>query len=167
MKSYKVKPTEKQIQTVDNIVSGKFKKLAPAMRDGGYSQSSSLSSQNAFLKRRGVELYLKTLSKLCKRRFNLSLQDKVMTTYLDGLEATKLFGKDAIEHPDHLTRMSAADRFAEFFGWKRGFMPVAGQQFNTFNFFSVEQEEQKKFNDNFKNMLGQFYNGQIDMASGK
>jgi len=164
---YKVKVTEKQRRAVDNIVTGKFKTAPPAMRDAGYTLESSKEPDKNLFSRRGVELYLKTLSKVCKNRFNLSLQDKVMTTYLDGLEATKLYGKNAIEHPDTMARIASADRFAEFFGWKRGVVPTASQQFNQFNFFSIDQEEQKRFNDNFKNMLGKYYEDQIDVASGK
>src|SRR3990167_4824318 len=133
-------PTPLQKRGVDNILSGKYKTYAHALRDAGYAPSVAAHAEDKFFKAKGVQLYLKTLSKVAKKRWSVSLPDKVALTYLDGLEATKLYGKNAVEHPDHAVRLSYADRFAEFFGWRRG-EAVGSVKNQQFNFFSVDEKE--------------------------
>ena len=145
-------PTPKQVKGVDNILSGRYPSPTKALRAAGYGKYVKTGKE--FFKAQGVELYLKTLSKVAKKRWNYSLPDKVMLTYLDGLEATKLYGKDAEEHPDWLARKAFADRFAEFFGWTRGETSPVGR-LQQFNFFSVNEEDRKNFNENFKLFLRQ------------
>ena len=145
-------PTLKQVKGVDNVLSGRFPSASQALRAAGYGKHVKPGPE--FFKAQGVELYLKTLSKVAKKRWNYSLPDKVMLTYLDGLEATKLAGKDAVEHPDWLARKAFADRFAEFFGWTRGETSAVGR-LQQFNFFSVNEDDRKNFNENFKLFLRQ------------
>ena len=147
-------PTAMQKQGVDNILSGKYRNFAPALRDAGYTKSVANAPGHNFFNAQGVQLYLKTLSKVAKKRWNVSLPDKVALTYLDGLEATKLAGKDAIEHPDFATRLTYADRFAEFFGWRQD-KPMGNIKNQQFNFFSVDEKERQDFNENFKTFLKQ------------
>jgi len=147
-------PTPMQKRGVDNILSGNYNAAAPALRDAGYKPSTAIKSQDNFFKAKGVGLYLKTLSKVAKKRWNVSLPDKVALTYLDGLEATKLYGKNAIEAPDYMARKAYADRFAEFFGWTHGDL-APGAKLQQFNFFSVSPEERTEFNDKFKDFLKQ------------
>jgi len=147
-------PTPMQKRGVDNILSGKYKTMAPALRDAGYANSVADAPRANFFNLKGVQLYLKTLSKVAKKRWSLSLPDKVAMTYLDGLEATKLMGKNAIEHPDFAVRLTYADRFAEFFGWKNQ-QPAPGSKLQQFNFFSVPEEDRKDFNERFKIFLKQ------------
>ena len=117
------KPTPMQKQAVDNVISGQFVRkngkpnVSAAMRGAGYAESSVHKATETLGKAKGVQAYLKELGGEAMKRWNMSVQDKVMDVYLDGLDATRLFGKDAIEHPDHLTRKAFADRFSEFFGW--------------------------------------------------
>ena len=150
------KPTPMQKAAVDNLLSGEYKAVAPAMRDAGYSKSSSLQSHKALIGRRGVQNYIKTLSAKAQKRWNTTIEDKVLDTYLDGLEATKLYGKNAIPHPDFMARKAFADRFAGFFGWVReGGLPTGSYQ--QINFFEVAREERRQFNENFKGFLRDFY----------
>lgn len=152
----KVKTTDLQRQAIDNVISGKYKHVAPAMRDAGYSKESSLTPRHALFERKGVQVYLRKLDKKSQKRFAMSLPEKVMDVYLDGLEATKLSGKKAIEHPDHPTRMSAADRFAKFFEWVKE--PTAtGGKYAQFNFFSLAENKRKQFDEKFKDFLKRFY----------
>jgi len=150
---YKVKTTAKQKQAVDNVLGGKFKNLNSALQDAGYSKSSSMSAQRNVFMRRGVEVYLAQLDKKAQRRFGLNLKEKVMETYLDGLDATKWVrkGKRSIEHPDFLARKQFADKFSEFFQWSSDAPPQKeGQQYN---FFMFSEKEQGEFNDKFKDFL--------------
>lgn len=154
-KQRKVKTTDKQRQAIDNIITGKHDKLAPAMRDAGYGKGASRNPGRNLLDRRGVQIYLQKLDKIAQERWNKALPDKVMEVYLDGLSATKLVGKESVEHSDHPTRMNAADRFAKFFGWMGDVAPAG--RYQQFNFFSVSEERRQTFNEGFKKLLKQFY----------
>ncbi|HZX13020.1 MAG: hypothetical protein UV58_C0013G0008 [Candidatus Wolfebacteria bacterium GW2011_GWC1_43_10] len=147
-------PTPMQKRGVDNILSGKYNAAAPALRDAGYKPKTVINPQENFFKAQGVGLYLKTLSKVAKKRWNVSLPDKVALTYLDGLEATKLYGKNAIEAPDYMARKVYADRFAEFFGWTHGDL-APGAKLQQFNFFSVDEKTRNDFNSHFREFLKQ------------
>ena len=160
MAKRKVKPTEMQKKAVDNIISGKFKTIKASMTDAGYSDVSAEQPSRALAETRGVEIYLASLSAKAKKRWDSSLEDKVMDTYMDGLDATKLFGKDGIEHPDWMARKSFADRFSEFFGWVSKNQGPSTPQFNQYNFFSMPAEKRKAFNDNFKGFLKRYYKGE-------
>lgn len=147
-------PTKRQKKGVDNILSGKFDHFAPALRDAGYAEATAIEPKKNFLQSQGVKVYLKTLSKVAKKRWNLSLPDKVAMTYLNGLEATKLYGKEGTEHPDYSVRKSYADRFATFFGWTRG-ETTSNSKLQQFNFFSLDDDTKEDFNDSFKTFLRQ------------
>ena len=54
----KRKPTALQKRAVDNIVSGKFENTAAAMREAGYSKTTSLRSLEKLGRSKGVETYL-------------------------------------------------------------------------------------------------------------
>lgn len=149
----KVKPTLKQKAAVDNIVTGKFKSVGAAMRDAGYSAKSSKKPRHALINRRGVEVYLNKLDKMAQKRFSLCLRDKVMETYLDGLDAVKPYGKK--EYPDHMARKAFADRFSEFFGWSREAPPTQGHA--QYNFFMFDKTKQDSFNAKFKDFLTESY----------
>ena len=113
---YKVKPTRKQKLAVENILSGKFRSTAEAMRAAGYSVKSSFNSKHILADRKGVQNYVRTLSIELQNRWNMSVQDKVLEVYLNGLDATRPTYKGN-RYPDHLVRLRFADRLAEFFGW--------------------------------------------------
>ena len=149
-----VNPTMMQKRGVDNLLSGKYNKIKPALIDAGFSNRTVANPRENFFKAKGVEVYLKTLSKVAKKRWSMSLGDKVAMTYLDGLEATKLFGKDAIEHPDFMARKAFADSFAKFFGWSHEQL-TPGSKFQQFNFFSTAENEKRNFNDSFRVFLKQ------------
>lgn len=149
-------PTPKQKKGVDNLLSGKYDTISPALRDAGYSKSTAIEPKKNFLNAQGVKIYLKTLSKVSKKRWNLSLPDKVASVYLDGLSADKPYGKEGKPHPDYQTRLSYADRFAKFFGWTSG-EDNSTKKLQQFNFFSVDTKEQNDFNENFKLFLKKMY----------
>ena len=114
---YKVKPTPRQAVAVNNILSGQYRSIASAMREAGYSKKSSFNPRHILGNRRGVQAYLDSLSEAAKRRWGVSLPVKVMITYLDGLEATKLVGREAVEWPDWMIRHAFAEKLSEFLGW--------------------------------------------------
>ena len=155
-------PTVMQKTAVNNVLSGDFKRkdgmpdVPAAMRGAGYSKETSTSTKKNLFKCFGVQLYLKRLDDTAKKRWKVSLPDKVMQTYMEGLDATKLYGKDAIEHPDWANRKAFADKFSEFFNWSQAMAaPVGG--FNQFNFFAIDEDQRNKFNNNFKGFLQQYY----------
>lgn len=112
----RVKPTLKQVSAVNNILSGEFKSYASAMREAGYSKKSSFNPRHTLGNRRGVQAYLNSLSEAAKRRWGVSLPVKVMMVYLDGLEANKLVGREAVEWPDWMIRLAFAEKLSEFLG---------------------------------------------------
>ena len=150
-------PTPRQKLTTDLILSGKAKSVPDAMRQAKYSDSSVHNATKVFVRSKGVEAYLNSLDEKSREKFGMSIQDKVMNVYYEGLEATKLFGKRAVEYPDHPTRISAADRMAKFFGWETSGIEDEGKQFNQFNFFDVKPEKQKEFQDNLKKFIKKSY----------
>ncbi len=119
MAKNRVRATPKQMKAVDNIVSGRFRSTAAAMRDAGYSSVSATHPAHVLMNSRGVEAYLTMLDEKSQRKYNLNLGDKIMEGYLEGLEATKplKLGQRVVEIPDWMTRKQFLDRFAEFFGW--------------------------------------------------
>ena len=146
-----------QKRAVDNIISGRFKSIAEAMREAGYANSTSLRANEKLAKTKGVQAYLEQLDVVARKAWNMSIQDKVMLTYLEGLEATTRKGKDAdVEVADFAVRKAYADKFAEFYGWARGEVPSGGLH-QQFNFFGISEEQREAFNNNFKGFLKHYY----------
>ena len=102
------KPTPLQKMAVDNILSGKFKTKKAAMLDAGYSEPVSGNPSQQLAHRKGVQAYLKSLGGKAISKWGMPIEDKVMDVYMEGLDATRLYGKDAIEHPDWGARKSFA-----------------------------------------------------------
>lgn len=149
-------PTKRQVRAVNNIISGEYKTKADALRAAGYSEKSATHQSATLFKNKGIQTYLRKLNRQSRAKFGVALPDKVAMTYLEGLEATKLFGKDAVEHPDWQARKQFADSFAEFFGWKQPQLPSASVN-QQFNFFSIPEKDKERFNNNFKSFLGKYY----------
>lgn len=151
------KITEKQKSAVDNIISGKARTIKKAMRQAGYSDGSSKNPGNNLLARRGVQEYVKTLNRIAQEKFGIGVKDKLALTYVEGLEATKLYGADALEAPDWQSRHKFAESVARFLN----LVEQAGEgrrvQANQFNFFSVSNEEKQAINKNFTEFLKKFY----------
>jgi len=147
--------TKKQKQAVENMLSGKFKSKSAALQAAGYTGGEA-GSPARFMQATGVRQYLKRIGKKAKKLFKMKLEDKVMQVYMEGLNADKPFGKDAIMAADHPTRKMFADRFSEFFGWTTEAPATAPVQTQN-NFFMVAKEEQKEFNGKFKDFLRGFY----------
>ena len=145
--------TAKQKMAVDAIISGKAKSKMGAMRIAGYSKSSTNDAVTRLFNGGGIKKYLAELDRKSREKFGLTIQDKVMETYLNGLDATKLYGKKAKEHPDHLARIAYADRFSKFFGWEKTGIEDKANEYNQFNFFQVKPEDQKKFHTNLKEFI--------------
>jgi hypothetical protein len=152
------KPTARQKQAINNILSGNFRSKAAAMRDAGYGEDAAKHPKSALLTSKGVGVYIKTLDKLAQAKFNDTLGNVVMKRYLDGIDATKrvAVGKRSRKEPDFAVRKTYLDKFAEFFGWTKETSPVAASQ-NQYNFFMVGKEKQDQFNDKFKGFLKNLY----------
>lgn len=112
-----IKPTKRQRQAVDNILSGDYRSVAEAMRAAGYSEKSSYNPKHTLANRKGVQNYIESLSDSAQKRWNMSLDEKVMDVYLDGLDAIKLHGKKGIEHPDYKMRLEYANKVTELLSW--------------------------------------------------
>ena len=152
------KPTKKQALVVNNILSGKYKSKAQAMKAAGYSEHSSDNPKHILSGRKGIESYLETINQTSVNRFKMPLKNKVMEVFLDGLEANKYYEKSGIEYPDHKLRGEFADRFARFFSWIEGSSESKVNKMQQFNFFNaVPEAEQEKFNGRFKGFLKDYY----------
>lgn len=57
--------------------------------------------------------------------------EKLSTVLKEGLEATKLFGKDAVRHPDYMARHKYMETGLKLLGIQESPAPAGG---NTFNF---------------------------------
>src|SRR4030042_453388 len=110
--------TPKQRLAVDLLISGKARNKSDALRKAGYNRGS-VSSKSKLFKSVGVLKYLARLDKKSQKKIGRSIQDNVMGTYFSALKATKLYGKNAIKHPDFRTRIESADCFARLFGWEK------------------------------------------------
>lgn len=155
-------PTPKQKLAVDLLVSGRAKNLSDAARKAGYSENSALDATRMIVKSSGVQVYLEKLDAISKEKFGLSIADKVMNTYFEALDATKLYGKNAEEHADTPSRIAAADRLSRFLGWEASKLADPnedGKEYNQFNFFNVNPEKQKLFHENLKSFIKKSYNG--------
>src|SRR3990167_1627478 len=152
----KSKPTIKQKRAVQNILGGQFRNVAEAMRDAGYSQTTSHRPKEKLANAKGVQAYLEQLGGKAIQKFGMSLEDKVAETYLEGLTATKLYGKNAIEHPDWAARKSFADALASFLGWTKDQSQV-GNIHRQFNYFGVSEDQRDVFNKKFSDFLNKFY----------
>jgi len=152
----RVKATEKQKRAVNNIISGRFNSRAEAMREAGYAKTTSYRLTEKLLESKGVEAYIKSLDVTAQKKWGLSLPMKTMLVYLSGLDATKFYGKDGVEHPDFAVRLKFADRFAEFFGWINRSPARAGRLKKQPIFFETPEEEGRTdFNNRFKDFLRQ------------
>lgn len=149
----RVKPTEKQIKAVNGVLSGK--NPSQAMTEAGYSPKTSSHAKQNFFQSRGVIQYLTKMNEESLKKFNMNLEDKVIDVYLNGLDATKLHGRNAIEHPDWLARKAFADKLAEFMGWTKE--NKAQTLNNQYNFFSFPQKEREDFNVKFTSFLRTYY----------
>ena len=149
----RVKPTEKQIKAINGVLVGK--KPAQALTDAGYSSKTSSHFKQNFFQSQGVTQYLAKMNKVSLQKFKMNLDDKLIDVYLSGLEATKLHGRNAIEHPDWLARKAFADKLSEFMGWtKEDKFQTANNQFN---FFSFPEEEKRDFNAEFVKFVKNYY----------
>ena len=152
----KTKPSPLQKRAVDNVLSGNFKSVASAMREAGYSETTSHRPAEKLARSKGVQAYLEQLGGKAIQKFGMSLEDKVAETYLEGLTATKLYGKNAIEHPDWTARKSFADALASFLGWTKDQSQV-GNIHRQFNYFGVSEDQRDVFNKKFSDFLNKFY----------
>ena len=153
----KTKPSPLQKRAVDNVLSGNFKSVASAMREAGYSETTSHRPSEKLAGSKGVQAYLKQLGGKAIQKFGMSLEDKVLEVYLEGLDAQKPHGKNAKLSPDHMTRLQFADRFTSFFGWSNNQTRdgKVQQQFNFFN--TISEEEGNAFNKQFNDFLNKYY----------
>jgi hypothetical protein len=151
------KPRPKQKLMVDLKLSGRAETITDAARQAGY-RDSSLHNVHILTQSVGVRTYLATIDKKSRKRFGMTLPDKVMNTYFEALDATKLYGKNAVEHPDHKVRIEAADRYAGFFKWKETGIEDKKNEYNQFNFFQTKAEDQEKFHANLKSFIKKSYN---------
>jgi len=142
-----IQATDLQIKAVDNVLSGKFDSTAAAMRDAGYSKTSAINPWLNLFERKGVQWYLEKINREYKQGTGITLPDKVMKVYTEGLDA-----KDKEGLTDHNTRKKFADEFSKFFGWKTEQQELP-HQMNQYNFFSTNKDKQGEFNKNLKRFL--------------
>jgi hypothetical protein len=174
---------------VDKILVGV--PATQAIRETGHTPHRRQIVRHNAIKRvmesKGVQFYLKRINEALEvenAKFLKSKEGKskaiemrvgerilprlVIKTYVEGLNATKLYGKDAIEHPDTKVRILAADRLSEFFKWRRQEgtpSSPTGTNYSQFNFFSVPEDKRGKFDQDFKVFLKHFYNKNKDQDS--
>ena len=113
----KTKPTFLQVKAVDNILSGNFKSVAAAMREAGYSESTSFHALEKLGKSKGIQAYLKLLGADAIKRWGITIEEKVAHVYLDGLDAERPSRRKDVQYPDWKTRLVSADKISEFLGW--------------------------------------------------
>ena len=152
-KIYDPEPTIMQKRAIDNVLSGKHKTMKSAMLAAGYSKASATVPKQMLKDKPGVQKYLAQLDEEAKKNGGKGLKSKVISVYYDGLNATKLVGRGAIEHPDYAVRKMYADKFSEFFKWDNNNSPVINSKKTQINFFSIPKEEQEKFNENFAKFM--------------
>ena len=145
-----------QKKAVDGIVF-EGKSARQSMRDAGYSDHSADYPKHTLGEREGVRRYLMTLDKKALKRFGMSLKDKVMEVYLEGLEAETPMDKFGMRYADHKNRGEFADRFARFFGWAEQPGQSQVSKLQQFNFFAVDRQEQDQFNSRFNTFLKKYY----------
>ncbi|QQG41268.1 MAG: hypothetical protein HYV90_03800 [Candidatus Woesebacteria bacterium] len=145
----KVKPTNKQVAAINGIIEGKS--AGVAMREAGYSRVTALNPKQNLVGTSGAKAYLQKLDKLSLCKYKLHLADKLADTTLNGLEATKLFGKDAIVHPDWSARAIFVKMLNEIVGVTKP--PEVLVNNRQFNFFKVGEVERSKFNNKLKEFL--------------
>lgn len=161
MQGIVTKPKPQQKLAVDLILSGKAKSLRDAARQAGYKKDSVHNVHRAITHAVGVRVYLAKLDQKAKEKFGMSLPDKVADTFFKGLNATKLYGKDAVKHVDYATRLQYADRFARFFKWETTGIEDGKSEYNQFNFFQAKPEDQEKFHANLKSFIKRSYGDKI------
>lgn len=154
MRKNKVKTSELQKKAVNGIIEGK--PAGQAMVDAGYSKVTASHPQQNLVARAGVQAYLEKFDEVSRRKFGMNLQEKLIETFTDGLEATKLFGKNAVKHEDHSTRFVYASKLSELLGWSKS-VEVPNQQNTQYNFFAVGEEEQNIFSEKLKDFLKKSY----------
>ena len=141
--------TNLQKRAVDNIMSGEFKSKGAAMRDAGFSKSASRNPQT-LVRADGVQSYLKNFEAKAVARFNMTLDEKIMDVYLDGLDADKPLGKHGEVIQDHKMRKEFADTIQE----SRGMMKSKkGGSQQIFNFFMFDKKHRSQFNEAFNSFV--------------
>ncbi len=113
----KTKPTFLQVKAVDNVLSGNFKSVAAAMREAGYSESTSFHALEKLGRSKGIQAYLKLLGADALKLWGITIEEKVAHVYLDGLDAEKPSRRKDIKQPDWKVRLASADKINEFLGW--------------------------------------------------
>jgi hypothetical protein len=141
-------PRPMQKALVHELLSGNHKTKKSAVLAAGYSESSS-NQPKIIIQNEGVQKYLKQLDDESKNANGKTLRKKVVDVFYAGLEATKLVGKDAVEHADHKERRKFAQEFAKWFGWSFEHPPVP-HQYSQYNFFATPKDKQEEFNADLK-----------------
>lgn len=141
--------TPKQKKAVDNLLSGEFKSKSAALRHAGYADATARAT-GSFLKQDGVQKYLKQLDKKAKEVLNTTVDDKIATIYIEGLDAKKRT-RDGDDVTDHKMRREFAKDILEMKGIKKP--DESGQITNNYTFFSVSQEQQENFSRNFMEFM--------------
>lgn len=113
-----------------------IKQIAQRMR-------KSVTSVNRYLHGYRTKVKPDTTSELLQRE--KEIEQKCWDTIIEALEATKLFGKDAIIHPDYNVRASTAFKYLE----SKGIIKIKDGKsgdINITNVVQIEQTREKKLN---------------------
>lgn len=144
----KGKTTNLQKRAVDNIMSGEYKSKSAAMIAAGYSKRVSRTPSQV-ISSPGVQEYLKNFEQKAVVRFGMSLDQKIMDVYLDGLDADRPLGNLGDIMPDHKVRKDFADTIQE----SRGMMKSKAKGGQVFNFFMFDKESRSTFNEVFNSFV--------------
>ncbi len=117
---YQTNPTEKQIKTTNNILAGE-QSVGQAMRNAGYSTTSSLNPGKNFMEAKGTKTYLSRLDLKSRIKFNMCTVDRALEVFMEALEAKKYIPFRVVNEgnkviyktqsvPDHDIRIRAADK---------------------------------------------------------
>lgn len=100
-----------QKKFVEEKLKGKSSRRAAL--DAGYSENTATNANDNILERRGTMEYFQS-----KMKEAGITEDKVAQVLEEGLGATNLNGKDAIEHKDFKTRLDYAKYINELGGYQ-------------------------------------------------
>lgn len=181
-KERKVTIAGKAKQLTDKLLVGT--PSGQAIKESGYQVTRQRNTKRV-METKGVQFYLKRINQALEeenKKFLASPESKsqaievrvgekilprlVIKAYVEGLNATRLYGRNAKVYPDFKTRMEAADRLAEFFKWRRqeGAVVPTAPTYSQFNFFSVPKEKRGAFDNQFKEFLQHFYKTNKDQG---
>jgi hypothetical protein len=144
-------PTPRQIRAatlvIGNLKSKHPRTIGAILIEAGYPKSTATHSPASVTQSQGFKLALERAGGTDK---------KLTKVLMEGLEATKIVGKDDREHPDFATRHKYLDTALKIKGYADEPGANAGNTYNTFiqqNNLDPNTPESKQLVDNTLDML--------------